>query len=62
MVWRGRERDPTLDPAASDVLPPTRPLETRAWPLPLVTAPVLKRGVKLIAIMLLPLQRSRPWP
>jgi hypothetical protein len=33
MVWRGRERDPTLDPAASDVLAAYNdPLETCAWP------------------------------
>jgi hypothetical protein len=54
MVWRGRERDPRTDPAASDVMAAYQAATKAGLP-----TPVLKRGVELIPIMLLPLQQSR---
>ena len=61
MVWRGRERDPRTDPAASDVMAAYQAATKAGLPTPSVIRPVLKRGVELIPIMLLPLQQSRRW-
>ena len=61
MVWRGSERDPTLDPAASDVL---AAYEAAGDALLICYGAGIEawRGIGCTRIESQPMLRNRPWP